>query len=164
MNKKFLYPFLGGFLFYLCCYLCFSIGQSHPKIKEEIKIRRDTIITRDTITIEKPKEKIRWKEKDKIVYVPISDTSIIIKEDTSYLVMQEERVEYEGEDYKATVSGIKPKLEEISVFPKEVHITEIQEKKIKKHWNFNISVGPGVIYNGKVNFGVGAIIGFGYSF
>ena len=35
---------------------------------------------------------------------------------------------------------------------------------MRKHWNFNITAGPGVFYNGEINYGVGITFGFGYSF
>lgn len=160
MNKKYLYIFL----FLICCYFCFFFGQYYPKRNNEIIIRRDTLVIRDTTIIEKPVEKIRWKEKEKLIYIPIRDTSIIIKNDTTYLVMEEEKVKYEGEDYEAIISGVHPKLEQISVYPKTVYITEKQTEIIKKHWRINISAGPGIFYNGKFNYGIGVICGFGYSF
>ena len=159
--KKYILIFLAGLLFALCCYFSFSVGQSHPKI-ETIKIERDTIFVRDTITIKEPVEKIKWK--DKLVYVPVVDTLTIYQNDTVYLALQKEKVEYKGEDYRAVVSGVFPKLEEISVYPKTTYITEKQTELVKKHWNFNITAGPGVFYNGKINYGLGVVFGFGYSF
>ena len=161
MNKN-IWLFILGILFAICCYICFSIGQSYPKNKGEIKIVRDTLVVVDTITIKEPIEKIRWK--DKLVYVPIVDTLIINENDTNYIAMQIEKVEYEDKEYRAVVSGIYPKLEEISVYPKTVYVKETQKEIITKHWNFNITTGPGVFYNGKVNYGIGVILGFGYNF
>lgn len=162
--KKYLYCFLGGGFFIICCLLSFNIGQSYPKF-EKLKIVKDTLIKRDTLTIEKPVEKVKWK--DKLVYVPINIKDTIYKnesKDSFYVAMQTEKIEYEGEDYKAIVSGIYPKLESISVYPKNIYITEKQTQVVNKHWNFNINIGPGIFYNGDFNYGVGAIIGFGYSF
>lgn len=169
MNKKILYIFLAGLLFAVSCYLCFSIGQSHPKFESKIEIIRDTLTIRDTITIEKPVEKIRWKEKDRLVYIPIIDTLIIEKNDTTYIAMQEERVEYKGEEYRAIISGIDPRLEEISVYPKTVYISETQKQTntLIKYWSFNITAGPGVIYDFRskqISGGVGIVVGFGYNF
>ena len=169
MNKKILYIFLAGLLFAVFCYLCFSIGQSYPKFKNKTEIIRDTLTVRDTVIIKKPVEKIRWKEKDKLVYIPIMDTLVIYKNDTTYIAMQEEKVEYEEEEYKVIISGIHPKLEEISVYPKTVYITETQKQTNTsvKHWNFNITAGPTLMYDfsdKKIRGGVGIVFGFGYSF
>ena len=68
MNKKYLYIFLVGLFFAVCCYLCFSIGQSYPKNPGKVEIIRDTLIVRDTITIKEPIEKIRWKEKINVLW------------------------------------------------------------------------------------------------
>lgn len=169
MDKKILYIFLAGLIFTTACYLCFFIGQSYPKFESETEIIKDTLIIRDTITIRKPVEKIRWKEKDKLVYIPITDTLIIHQNDTTYIAMQEEKVEYKGEEYRAIVSGIYPKLEEISVYPKTVYITETQNKTntLVKHWSFNITAGPTLIYDfsdKKIRGGAGIVFGFGYNF
>lgn len=169
MDKKSLYIFLAGLLFAVSCYLCFSIGQSHPKFESKTEIIRDTLTIRDTITIEKPVEKIRWKEKDKLVYIPITDTLIIHQNDTTYIAMQEEKVEYKEEEYRAIVSGVHPKLEEISVYPKTVYITETQKQTntLVKHWSFNITAGPALIYDfsdKKIRGGAGIVFGFGYNF
>lgn len=169
MDKKSLYIFLIGLFFAVFCYLCFSIGQSHPKFENKIEMVRDTLTIRDTITNEKPVEKIRWKERDKLVYVPITDTLIIYQNDTTYIAMQEEKVEYEEEEYRVIISGIYPKLEEISVYPKTVYITETQKQTniLIKHWNFNITAGPILMYDfgdKKIRGGAGIVFGFGYSF
>lgn len=166
MNKNFLYVFLAGVLFAIGCYLCFFLGQSYPKNFKE-KIVKDTLVIRDTIIIKEPIEKIRWKEKDKLVYIPIVDTLIIHKNDTAYIAMQEEKVEYEDKEYKAVISGIHPKLEEISVYPKNIYITETKKEIFVKHWNFNITAGPAIIYDfndKKIRSGAGILFGFGYSF
>ena len=130
MNKKNIYKFLIGVFFAICCYLAFSIGQSYPKENRITEIVRDTLIIRDTIIIKEPIEKIRWK--DKITYIPVIDTLIICKNDTTYIAMQTEKVEYQEEEYRAIISGINPKLEEIFVYPKTVYITE-KQKEIDKY-------------------------------
>ena len=161
--KKYFLLFLAGLLFAICCFISFFIGQSYPKIVNT-KIIRDTLVIRDTIEIKEPTEKIKWKEKEKLVYIPVVDTLIVYKNDTTYLSMPIEKIKYEDENYRAIVSGICPKLEEIDVYSKTIYVTEQKIETIKKHWNFDITAGPGVFYNGKINYGLGVVVGFGYSF
>ena len=60
------------------------------------------------------------------------------------------------------VSGIYPKLEEISVYPKTTVITDT--KVVRKRWGLGVTVGPGVMYNGKIHGGVGIVAGLQYQF
>lgn len=163
MKKEFK-SFLIGFVFTVLCIICFKIGQEHPKQNyTKVEIKRDTLVVKDTIKIEKPIEKVRIK--DKIVYIPVKDTLRL--KDTLFLSLEKEKVIYEDSSYKAIISGIEPKLEEIEVYPKNIYITEKQKEiqYIKRKFNINISMGPGVFYNGnKIDYGIGVLFGVGYSF
>ena len=168
--KKYFSAFLMGVFFIGCCYLCFFLGQFHPKLNNEnIEIKRDTLVILDTIKIEKPVNKVRWKTKDTLIYIPIKDTIIVKQNDTVYIALQEERVEYREKEYRAIISGVNPKLEEISIYPKTVYITETQKqvKTSTKHWGINITIGPSLVYdfnNRQINGGLGIVAGIGYSF
>ena len=125
-----------------------------------IPVKRDTITVRETLTVIEPKEKYVYK--DKLVFVPIETRDTISVHDTTYIALQSEKKIYEDDDYRAVVSGIYPKLEEISVFPKTITITET--RNIKKHWGFSVTAGAGVVYNGSLHPGAGIVAGFGYTF
>lgn len=100
----------------------FAIGiLCRPKQTERVvDIQRDTIIYRDTIRetypIEKSKEVVR-KE-----YVVLRDTLRI--KDTLYLSLPMERRVYGSDDFYAEVTGYKPSLDYIEVFPKTRIIKE----------------------------------------
>lgn len=102
--------------------LGFAIGiLCRPKQTERVvDIQRDTIIYRDTIRetypIEKSKEVVR-KE-----YVVVRDTLRI--KDTLYLSLPMERRVYGSDDFYAEVTGYKPSLDYIEVFPKTRIIKE----------------------------------------
>lgn len=84
--------------------------------------------------------------------------------DTAEVVvpMERERKTYETEDYRAVVSGIMPSLDEMAVFPKTVQITTTNT--VKKRWTAAVTAGPGMVYDGKVHFGVGVVVGLSYNF
>ena len=129
-------------------------GAAYTPVNERV----DTLVIRDTITRLEPQEIVTYK--DRIVYVPVTDTLSI--HDTTYVALQSEVKVYQDEDYRAVVSGIYPKLEEISVYPKTTVITDT--KVVRKRWGLGVTVGPGVMYNGKIHGGVGIVAGLQYQF
>lgn len=102
-------------------------------------IERDTTYIHDTTRILLPKETKYIKITDTL-RVPVKDT--VVLRDTTYVVLQKEVKEYRGEDYYAKVSGYKPMLDYIEVYPKTTIIKETIEKNNKK----TISVGAEVGY------------------
>lgn len=84
--------------------------------------KADTVWRTDTFLVDNPVEVIRWK--DKLVYVPVTDSVIIHQHDTTYVALEFEKVEYADSTYRATVSGFQPRLESISVYPKTAYITK----------------------------------------
>lgn len=131
-------------------------NQSSPH--ESIVVRSDTLWVTDTVHIDRPVEVTHWK--DKLVYVPVTDT--IVVSDTTYIALPFEKVNYSGENYEATVSGFRPKLESITVFPKTAYVTT-REVEIQK-WSIGVTFGPGIVYNGSVHGGIAVVAGVHYSF
>lgn len=164
--KQYLIPFLVGVALIACGIVTFQIGKAggyQRGYNEALNLphKPDTVWKVDTHFVDRPVEK--WREKIKEYYVEVPAWDTVTVHDTLWLRMQAERVEYAGEDYRATISGIEPKLESIAVFPKTAYIsnTVVQKKK----WSFGVTAGPGAFFNGKdVQFGVGAVVGFGYNF
>lgn len=112
----------------------------------------DTVWVVDTIYEESPVEVTRWKYKT--VHVPVKDTVVI--NDTVYVELPIDRVEYAGEYYKATVSGFKPVLESITVFPKTAYVTHESASR----FSLGVSAGPGLFFDGSsVRGGVGIVAG-----
>lgn len=73
----------------------------------------------------------------------------------------------EGDDYRAVISGIFPKLESIDVYPKTAYITiPVQEPARRKaRVGFGITAGPGVYWNGSgIQPGLGATVGLTLGF
>lgn len=122
--------------------------------------KADTVWRTDTFLIDNPVEVIRWK--DKLVYVPVTDSVIIHQHDTTYVALEFEKVEYADSTYRAMVSGFQPKLDWIEVFPKTAYITNTIVQR--QHWGASITGGPAVLYNGKVHAGIGVAVGLSYNF
>ena len=132
------------------------------------EVQRDTltrvVTVRDTITQYKPeyitKEVIR-KE-----LVAITDTVTI--HDTTYIVLPFERKEYSDSNYFAVVTGFRPELETISVYPKTQYITQTVTQTVHekpKRWSVGVSTGFGVVYgfSGK-RIDAGPYIGIGINY
>lgn len=163
--KQYLIPFLVGVALVACMLVTYQIGRGigyDKGVAEALNQphKADTIFKVDTHFIEKPVEK--WREKIKEYYVEVPAWDTVTVHDTVFLRMQAERVKYEGEEYRAVVTGVEPRLESIAVFPKTAYITNTVVQK--KRWGFGFSVGPGVFYDGSIHGGVGVVAGLQYNF
>ena len=139
------------------------------KGKREIIEVRDTVTKietyRDTITIVKPVP-VKETVHDSIL-VPVVDTMCI--RDTVYISLPMERKEYRDSDYVAVVTGYRPELESISVFPITKVVTQtitIHDKSKPKPWGVGVQVGFGGMYgisSRRVDYGPYIGIGFSYN-
>jgi hypothetical protein len=69
------------------------------------------------------------------------------------------RKTYSGPDFYAVVSGWRPSLDSLQVFPKITTITNIQP--VRKRSVISITVGPTALYDGKqLRSGIGVTAGF----
>lgn len=143
-----------------CCAVSYFVGYDKGFKRAPIKERIDTVTVRETLTVYEPKEKIVFK--DKVVFVPVPKLDTITLHDTTYIALQSEKKIYEDTDYRAVVSGICPKLEEISVFPERVTVERVN--LIRQRWGFSANIGPAVVWNGSFHAGIGVSVGFGYNF
>ena len=90
------------------------------RIERVVDIQRDTTFIRDTHIIEKPVLVERTSKET--LLVEVHDTTRI--HDTLYIALPMEKKIYKGEDYLAEISGYKPSLDRIEVYPKNTIITE----------------------------------------
>ena len=84
----------------------------------------DTVWHTDTVTKEKPVEVEKWK--DRVVYVPVTQTDTVHKHDTTYIALQFEKKVYQDSSYRAVVSGFQPSLDEITVYQQTAYITKVK--------------------------------------
>ena len=127
----------------------FLIGQKHPQKSpvEPIKEKVDTLLIFDTITLTKPVfvEKIKLDS----VYMPVTDT--LWKQDTLYVYLEREQIQWQDSLCRVYASGINPQVDSVTHFVQETIITrEISVPvKVKSRWGLGIQVGYGAGVNGK---------------
>jgi hypothetical protein len=96
-----------------------------------VDVQKDTIIVRDTVVVEKPTE-IRTEYVAEKILVEVKDTLWI--HDTLYISIPRERKFYKEEEFYAEVSGYKPSLDYIEVYPERVYVTKTERVKEKKNY------------------------------
>lgn len=89
------------------------------------------------------------------ILVYLHDTAIIVRSDTIYLPMEQRC--YSDSTYTAWVSGYRPKLDSIYVFPKT---KIIRNPTPVKRWDFGIQAGLGAVKP----FGGSASLGYYFGF
>lgn len=132
-----------------------------PRYKETIRVQRDTLTFRETLTIEKPVPKL----------VRVHDTlripiEVFVHDSASVTIPIEQKI-YSDSNYRAVVSGFHASLDSISVYPRTMVISERTERVLKQRWTLGASVGVGAFYGfttRKVDAGVGVMVGIHYNF
>ena len=104
--------------------------------------KSDTLIVRDTVTIECPVPILTTIIDTFLVAYP----DIITIHDTTFVRLPKERKEYSGKDYRAVVSGYQPSLDLIQVFPETKTITQTISAPSRKrsHWSIALQAGYGL--------------------
>ena len=102
----------------------------------------DTLIVRDTVTVECPVPILTTIIDTFLVAYP----DIITIHDTTFVQLPKERKEYSGKDYRAVVSGYQPSLDLIQVFPETKTITKTISAPPRKrsHWSIALQAGYGL--------------------
>ena len=109
--------------------------------KEDISEKVDTLYFRDTITEIRPVFETEITVPDMAVVI---EDSIIVKDD-SLLVLPLQQRHYKGDDYELWISGYRPQLDSLRIFPETRYITkEITVQRNPKRWGIGIQAGYGV--------------------
>ena len=106
----------------------------------ETLVRTDTLTVRDTVfePFPVPVEVIRTDE----ILVAVTDTVTV--RDTVFMVLDREQKHYRGDDYEAWVSGYRPRLDSIMVFPQTHYITTtVTTGASPKRWGIGVQAGYG---------------------
>ena len=161
--KQYLIPFLVGVAFIALGIVTYQIGHG-AGYAEGINQphKADTVWREKTVYVDKPVEVEKWKDREKIVYVPVNKDSLVYIHDTTYIALEREYKLYDGENYQCQVSGIDPALEWLKINQQTAYITNTVVDKRK--WTFGITAGPGILYDGKIHAGLGIVAGVQYRF
>mgnify|MGYP004690292463 FL=1 len=101
--------------------------------------KADTLIVRDTVTVEYPVPILTTITDTLLVAYP----DIVIIHDTTFVQLPKERKEYSGKDYRAIVSGYQPSLDLIQVFPETKVVTRTISVPSRKRSHFALSLQAG---------------------
>lgn len=101
--------------------------------------KADTLIIRDTVTVENPVPILTTIIDTILVAYP----DIVIIHDTTFVQLPKERKEYSGKDYRAVVSGYQPSLDLIQVFPETKVVTRTISVPSRKRSHFALSLQAG---------------------
>lgn len=108
----------------------------------EFIVNTDTLTVRDTI-IERHPVYVTQTKTDTML-VAVRDTVMV--RDTAYVVVEREQRHYHGDDYDAWVSGWRPALDSIMVYPETRYITsESISVTSRKRWGIGLQAGYGVV-------------------
>ena len=77
-----------------------------------------------------------------------TDTLAAETEDSATVLLPMERKVYADSTYRAVVSGIGPRLDSITVYPRTVTMTRTIPGKPPRHWGFGIQGGLGITPKG----------------
>ena len=104
--------------------------------------KADTLIIRDTVTVETPVPILTTITDTLLVAYP----DIVTIHDTTFVQLPKERKEYSGKDYRAVVSGYQPSLDLIQVFPetKVVPRTISVPSRKRSHFALSLQAGYGI--------------------
>lgn len=123
-------------VFVLVSSLCFVLGRATKKDIVTTQVKE--VVIRDTLRFETPT--YIYRNVIDTMFVPIEKT--IRLRDTLYLSLPMERRVYGSDDFYAEVTGYKPSLDYIEVFPK----TKVVTKYVKgqERWRFSLDAGMDV--------------------
>lgn len=110
--------------------------------------RTDTLRIRDTLVIDRPVP-VEVRVVDTML-VAVVDTVQVRVQDTVRVMVQvprETRV-YGDSTYRAQVSGFRPSLDWIEVYPQTVYITRNISVDSRKRWGIGLQAGYGAYFDG----------------
>lgn len=118
----------------------YLLGRKASRAPEPAEIvRTDTLRIRDTVLVDRPVP-VEVRVVDTML-VAVADT--IRLSDTVYLRMPREIKQYEDSLFRAQVSGYRPELDWIEVYPQTVYVTRNISVDSRKRWGIGLQAGYG---------------------
>lgn len=143
-----------------------AAGMLLPRIFPALRMEPEIIERTDTLYL-KDTNIYRFPDMVSEITIPeetivIQDSLIIISDSVGVLPVQQKH--YRADEYEAWISGYRPRLDSIYVFPETRYITnEIQVKRKPTKWGIGIQAGYGVaLPDGKTQ--MAPYIGIGISY
>lgn len=139
----------------------FLLGRRSVK-PEIVKIHRtDTVVVRDTVRETVLVPKVRYLTRVDTVLLPVPGDTVEVP-----VLVPISRKVYEGEDYRAVVSGFRASLDTLDIFRKTQTVTNTVVQRVEvpgkpKRWGIGVSAGYALTPQGVKPY-IGA--GISYSF
>lgn len=139
----------------------FLLGRRSVK-PEIVKIHRtDTVVVRDTVRETVLGPKVRYLTRVDTVLLPVPGDTVEVP-----VLVPISRNVYEGEDYRAVVSGFRASLDTLDIFRKTQTVTNTVVQRVEvpgkpKRWGIGVSAGYALTPQGVKPY-IGA--GISYSF
>ena len=138
----------------------YILGRRDCRTMEpELIVQTDTIRITDTLLVEKPVP-VEIRVVDTML-VAVSDTVTV--GDTVYLSLPRETKVYGDSTYTAQVSGYRPSLDWIEIYPQREVVTRTISVDSRKRWGIGLQAGYGAYVNaGQVRLAPYLGIGISY--
>ncbi len=142
--SKYFLTFIAGAVAMIMAAFCVA-KCTHSNPEGETIIQRDTLVIHDTVRIEKPVAKIVRTVDTMLVFA----VDTVVMRDTLFVRIPVEQKVFSDSLYKLQVSGYRPSLDWIEVYPTTIKVTETIQEKSRKRWGVGVQVGYGVALNDK---------------
>ena len=126
---------LFSLFFIIICWGAFYYRYKYYQVVDA-PLLKDTVIVKDTVKIETPIPKEIKVIKTDTVYLPSID-----KEDSIKALLPIEQRIYGDSTFRAVISGYKPKLESLTIYPIKTTITE---RKVLKTSGNGFKISPSI--------------------
>lgn len=121
--------------------------------------KTDTVTVRDTVTVTTP----RYVSVTEVDTMLVHATDTVVIHDTLYIALPREQLHYNGDSYEAWISGFRPALDSLRIFPETKYVTRNISASSRKRWSIGIQAGYGArIDDGTVR--LNPYIGFGLTY
>lgn len=127
----------------------YFMGRRSPRARgPEVIVRTDTLRVRDTLVIDRPVP-IDTRVTDTLL-VAVTDTVQVKVRDTVRVMVQVPRETklYGDTTYRAQVSGYRPSLDWIEVYPQTTVVTRTIFVDSRKRWGLGVQAGCGAYFDG----------------
>lgn len=143
----------------------YFMGRRSPRARgPEVIVRTDTLRVRDTLVIDRPVP-IDTRVTDTLL-VAVTDTVQVRVRDTVRVMVQVPREVkvYSDSSYRAQVSGYRPSLDWIEVYPQTTVVTRNISADSRKRWGIGVQAGYGAyVAGGQVMLAPYVGIGISYN-
>ena len=123
----------------------YLLGRRADRAPDSAEIvRTDTLRLRDTVLVDRPVP-VEVRVTDTML-VAVTDTVVV--NDTVYLSLSRETRVYGDSTYRAQVSGFRPALDWIEVYPQTTVVTRNIFADSRKRWGVGLQAGYGAYMSG----------------